>query len=120
MSQTLPTHGLQLQSLITSQGRLEIRLVDVPIPAPAADEVLIRIEATPINPSDQGLLLGAGDLSTLQSTGSGASRVASAAVPERGLRGDQRLQLQPVRGKGLGHENDLLRKDVVPCDGAMG
>jgi len=104
MSQTLPTHGLQLQSLITSQGRLEIRLVDVPIPAPAADEVLIRIEATPINPSDQGLLLGAGDLSTLQSTGSGASRVASAAVPERGLRAMAgRLgQSLPVGNEGAG------------------
>lgn len=104
MTQTLPTHGLQLQSLITAQGRLEIRLADVPVSAPAEDEVLIRIEATPINPSDQGLLLGAADLSTLQSTGSGSGCMASAAVPERGLRAMAgRLgQSLPVGNEGAG------------------
>ncbi|MFZ9407199.1 MAG: zinc-binding dehydrogenase [Burkholderiaceae bacterium] len=104
MNTALPTHGLQLQSLITDQGRLELRLVDVPIPAPADDEVLIRVEATPINPSDQGLLLGAADLATLQSAGSGAAIQASAAVPEKGLRAMAgRLgQSLPVGNEGAG------------------
>lgn len=104
MNTALPTHGLQLQSLITDQGRLELRLVDVLIPAPADDEVLIRVEATPINPSDQGLLLGAADLATLQSAGSGAAIQASAAVPEKGLRAMAgRLgQSLPVGNEGAG------------------
>lgn len=104
MTTTLSTHGLQLQSLITESGRLELRLVDVPIPTPADDEVLIRVEATPINPSDQGLLLGAADLATLQSSGSGAAIQAGAAVPERGLRAMAgRLgQSLPVGNEGAG------------------
>ena len=42
---------------------------EVPVPEPGADEVLVRIEATPINPSDLGLLFGAADMSTLQVAG---------------------------------------------------
>ncbi len=51
--------GLQLRSLITAEGQLELSLHEVPTPEPAADEVVVRIEATPINPSDIGLLFGA-------------------------------------------------------------
>ncbi|MFM7533692.1 MAG: hypothetical protein ACKO5J_14635 [Rubrivivax sp.] len=58
-----------MRSTITSGGELELRLVDQSVMAPATDEVLIRVEATPINPSDQGLLFGAADLSTLSTGG---------------------------------------------------
>ncbi len=53
------TSGLELRSLIKSSGELEISLQQVAIPAPGPDEVVVRIEAAPINPSDLGLLLGA-------------------------------------------------------------
>ena len=53
---------MQLRSLIRSTGELEVTLVDVEVPEPAADEVLVRMEATPINPSDLGLLFGAADI----------------------------------------------------------
>ena len=56
--------GLQLRSLIKKSGELEISLVSVPTPEPAEDEVVVRVEATPINPSDLGLLVGAADMST--------------------------------------------------------
>jgi NADPH2:quinone reductase len=104
MTSTLPARGLQLQSLITAEGRLELRLVDVPVSAPADDEVLIRIEATPINPSDQGLLFGAAELSTLQSEGSGAGIHTHASLSERGLRAMAgRLgQSLPVGNEGAG------------------
>ena len=59
-----PTTGLQLRSLIKASGELELRLADVAVGEPAADEVVVRIEASPINPSDLGLLLGPADLST--------------------------------------------------------
>jgi NADPH:quinone reductase-like Zn-dependent oxidoreductase len=57
--------GLQLRSLIKASGELEISLVDVPTPEPRTDQVVVRIEATPLNPSDIGLLLGAADPATV-------------------------------------------------------
>ena len=53
--------GLELRSLIKSSGELELSLVSIPTPEPGPDEVLVRVEAAPINPSDLGLLVGAAD-----------------------------------------------------------
>jgi NADPH:quinone reductase len=66
---TLPTQAAQLRSLITAEGVLRLSLDDAPVPVPAADEVLIRIEATPINPSDIGNLFGPADFGTLRRAG---------------------------------------------------
>jgi NADPH2:quinone reductase len=55
---SLPSTGLQLRSLVKPEGVLEISLVDEPVPTPGADDVLVRVEAAPINPSDLGLLTG--------------------------------------------------------------
>ena len=55
---------LQLRSLIRRSGELELSLASVAVPEPAPDEVVVRIQASPINPSDLGLLLGAADMST--------------------------------------------------------
>jgi NADPH:quinone reductase-like Zn-dependent oxidoreductase len=74
--------GLQLRSLIKASGELEISLVDVPTPEPRSDEVVVRIEATPINPSDIGLLVGAADLSTTKASGTKDHPVVTARVPE--------------------------------------
>jgi len=63
---SLPSTGLQLRSLVTAAGKLELSLAEVPVTAPAADEVVVRLDAAPLNPSDLGLLLGAADLSTLR------------------------------------------------------
>ena len=65
-------------------GELELSLVSVAIPEPAPDEVLVRIEASPINPSDLGLLFGAADMSTARFSGTGASPVVTASIPETG------------------------------------
>ena len=86
MNSMLPSTGLQLRSTITSGGVLELTLVDEPVIAPAADEVLIRVEATPVNPSDQGLLFGAADLSTLSADGTADHPVVRAKVPQRAMR----------------------------------
>ncbi|KKW93931.1 MDR/zinc-dependent alcohol dehydrogenase-like family protein [Sphingobium chungbukense] len=66
MTNEIPAEGLQLRTLISSDGQLRVRLARVPVEAPGPDEVLIRVEATPINPSDQGGLVGAADHSTLK------------------------------------------------------
>jgi NADPH:quinone reductase-like Zn-dependent oxidoreductase len=78
--------GLQLRSLIKKSGELEISLVNVPTAEPAADEVVVRIEATPINPSDLGLLVGAADMSTARATGTREAPVITAKVPEAAMR----------------------------------
>ena len=80
---TLPTSGLQLRSLVSADGRLELSLAPTPVPALADDEVLVRVEATPINPSDIGLLFGAADISSFKVTGTPANPVATATIPAK-------------------------------------
>jgi NADPH2:quinone reductase len=125
-----PTHGLQLRSLIKPDGTLELALHDVEVPPPKADEVVIRVEAAPINPSDIGLLFGAGDLETVSTSGSGAQAKATARVPERALRamaGRMNMPL-PCGNEGAGTvvaagssaaAQALLGKTVATFGGAM-
>lgn len=56
------THGLQLVSTLADDGRLTAELVETILPMPTGHEVLIRVEAAPINPSDLGLLFGPSDV----------------------------------------------------------
>ncbi|MBV9891661.1 MAG: NADH oxidase [Rhizobacter sp.] len=81
MTTTVPADGLQIRSLVKESGEIELSLVRVATPAPHADEVVVRVEATPINPSDIGLLLGAADLLTVAVRGSGEQTVVSARMP---------------------------------------
>jgi NADPH:quinone reductase len=72
--------SLQLRSLVKASGELELSLVEVPVPEPAHDEVLIRVEAAPLNPSDLGLLFGAADMSTARSAGTATRPVVIARI----------------------------------------
>jgi NADPH2:quinone reductase len=74
--------GLELRSKITSGGKLELSLEEVVVPEPAADEVVVRVEASPINPSDLGMLLGPADASTFTAGGTAQRPNATAAVPQ--------------------------------------
>jgi NADPH:quinone reductase-like Zn-dependent oxidoreductase len=80
MTADLPDHALELRSLVTSQGTLELSLREVPVPTPAANEVLVRIEASPINPSDLGLLIAGADMSTATVAGTPERPVVTASV----------------------------------------
>jgi NADPH:quinone reductase-like Zn-dependent oxidoreductase len=122
--------GLQLRSLIKSSGELEISLSNVPTPEPGPDEVVVRVEATPINPSDLGLLTGAADLSTVKVSGSKESPIVTAKVPEAGMRAMAgRLdQSMPVGNEGAGvvirtgsseAAKALMGKTVSMIGGAM-
>jgi NADPH2:quinone reductase len=73
--------GLQLRSTVKEDNTLELNLVDEPIPQPGRDEVLVRIEATPLNPSDLALLFGPADLSTARVTGTPDRTIVTAAIP---------------------------------------
>src|SRR5215470_9067496 len=78
--------GLQLRSLIKKSGELEVSLLPVVTPEPGPDEVVVRVEATPINPSDLGLLFGAADMTTAKASGSKEHPVIMAKVPEAAMR----------------------------------
>jgi NADPH2:quinone reductase len=80
----MTTTSKQLRTLVTEEGTLELSLVNVEMPDPGADEVLVKIEATPLNPSDLALLLGPADMSTARVSGTPENPV-TADIPE-GLR----------------------------------
>jgi NADPH2:quinone reductase len=86
MSDPLPTSSVQLRSLVTDAGTLELSLVDVPIPPLGADEVLVRVEAAPINPSDLGLLLAGADVASAAVSGTSERPVVTAPLAEGALR----------------------------------
>jgi NADPH:quinone reductase-like Zn-dependent oxidoreductase len=122
--------GLQLRSSIKTGGELEISLVEIPTPEPADDEVVVRVEASPINPSDLGLLTGPADLSTAKASGSKQMPVITAKVPPGAMKAmaarlDQSL---PVGNEGAGvvirtgsadAAKALMGKTVSVIGGAM-
>src|ERR1700716_120430 len=77
--------GLQLRSLIKKSGELEISLASVPVPEPGPDEVVVRVEASPINPQARGLLIGAADMTTAKASGTKEAPVVTAKVPEAAM-----------------------------------
>jgi NADPH:quinone reductase-like Zn-dependent oxidoreductase len=90
--------------LVTSQGTLELSLRDVPVPTPAANEVLVRVEASPINPSDLGLLIAGADVTTATVAGTPERPVVTALLGAGALEGlsarvDKPL---PVGNEGAG------------------
>jgi NADPH:quinone reductase len=104
MTADLPEQALELRSLVTSQGTLELSLHDVPVPSPAANEVLVRVEASPINPSDLGVLIPGADMSTATVAGTPEHPVVTAPLPDGALVGlsariDKSL---PVGNEGAG------------------
>jgi NADPH:quinone reductase len=122
--------SLQLRSLIRANGELEVWLQDVPMPEPAADEVVLRIEATPINPSDLGLLFGAADMSTAKVTGTPTRPVLNAHVPDKLMKAmaGRVDEPMPVGNEGAGvvikagssaAAQALLGKTVAVIGGAM-
>jgi NADPH2:quinone reductase len=122
--------GLQLRSLVRANGQLELSLVDVPVPDPLPDEVLVRIEASPLNPSDQGLLFGAADMTTATYSGTATHPVVTAMIPPERMKAVAgRLdQSMPVGNEGAGvvvaagasdEARALLGKTVAVIGGAM-
>jgi NADPH:quinone reductase-like Zn-dependent oxidoreductase len=122
--------GLKLRSLIKKSGELEISLVEIPTPEPTADDVVVRVEATPINPSDLGLLVGAADMSSAKQSGTREAPVITARVPDAAVRAMAgRLdESMPVGNEGAGvvirtgssdTAKALMGKTVSMIGGAM-
>jgi NADPH:quinone reductase len=86
MAADVPAQSLELRSLVTTDGSLELSLVEVPVPTPQPDEVLVRIEAAPINPSDLGLLLAGADPTQATFGGSPDRPVVTIPLDPRAMR----------------------------------
>ncbi|SBS76271.1 Alcohol dehydrogenase GroES domain protein [uncultured Mycobacterium sp.] len=104
MAGDLPDKALELRSLVTSAGELELSLHEVEVPTPRDNEVLVRVEASPINPSDLGLLVAGADMSKATVTGTQKRPVVTAPLGDGALKAfaarlDQSL---PVGNEGAG------------------
>ena len=96
------TKSKQIKSKISKEGILSIFIDEVEIPEPKDGEVLIKVQATPINPSDLGLLVGPADVSSLEIVEKG--KIVEMKVPEGLMRSvSARLeQSLPVGNEGAG------------------
>jgi NADPH2:quinone reductase len=83
---------------------LELSIATIDMPQPQPHEVLVRIEAAPINPSDLGLLLATADLESLTTSGTADNPVVTATIPPQTLRGlaGRTGQSMPVGNEGAG------------------
>jgi NADPH2:quinone reductase len=130
MTLEIPATSLELRSLITESGTLELSLVEVPLPTLGPDQVLLRVEAAPINPSDLGLLIAGADMDSASIEGTPDRPVVTAPLPEGALR---RLtarvgHLLPVGNEGAGtvvaaggspEAQALVAQTVAVAGGAM-
>lgn len=104
MTTELPDSALELRSLVTSQGTLELSLADVAIASPTDNQVVVRVEAAPINPSDLGVLTAGADMSTAVTGGTAQRPTVTAslgadALAQLSARVDKPL---PVGNEGAG------------------
>ena len=130
MSTDTERTALQLRSLVKRSGELELSLASVPVPEPGPSEVVVRIEAAPINPSDLGLLFSAADMSRAVASGTADRPVVTAPIGESAMKGlAARLEVSMAVGnEGAGVVVDagaseaaqaLMGKAVALLGGAM-
>jgi NADPH2:quinone reductase len=120
--------SLQLRSLVKESGELELTLISAEVPEPGDDEVTIRIDATPINPSDIGLLTGPADMTAARASGGRENPTVTAPIPPGAMRAlaGRVGQSLPVGNEGAGavvkagkNAANLLGKLVAATGGAM-
>lgn len=130
MTETEPATALQLLSLVKDSGEIEISLANVPVAEPKDHEVLVKVLAAPINPSDLGLLVGAGDMANATASTRDGQPVVTAKIPEAGMRAmaGRVGEAMPVGNEGCGivvkagaspEAQALLGKIVALLGGAM-
>src|ERR1700684_3446736 len=76
-----PSTALQLRSLVKPEGTLEVSLETVTVPEPGPNQVVVRVEAAPLNPSDLGLLLAGAHIGTAAVSGPSDRPVLTATIP---------------------------------------
>jgi len=100
----MTTTGLQLRSLVKDDNTLEISLTEVEFPEPGPYEVLVRVDATPINPSDLALLVGPADPATFRAGGTPERPVLTADIPAAAMKmvAGRLNESLPVGNEGAG------------------
>lgn len=75
--------NIELTSTISDDNKLELALREIEIPQPGENQVVIRVEAAPINPSDLGVMFSLADMTTASQSGSADQPVIHADVPAK-------------------------------------
>src|SRR2546428_7019500 len=130
MANTSTRTGLQLRSTVKKEGILELSLASVATPEPKPEEVIVRIDASPINPSDQGLLFGGADMSTAKASGTADNPAVTASISPAVMKAmaGRLEQSLPVGNEGAGvvvqagaspAAQALMGKTVAILGGAM-
>ena len=83
---TLPKTYMQMFSTLSTEGVLKMELIEQQMPAPKPNQVIVRVEASPINPSDLGVMFGMASMGEATSAGAGKDIVLSAPVSAQGMR----------------------------------
>ncbi|MGH9095388.1 MAG: zinc-binding dehydrogenase [Acidimicrobiales bacterium] len=126
----IPDTALQLLSLVRADQTLELSLGTVDVPEPGPSEVVVRVEASPINPSDLGLLFASADMAAAVVGGTAERPVVTAPIPDAAMRAlAGRLDTpMPVGNEGAGTvvatgssaaAQALIGKTVAVVGGAM-
>ncbi|MDX2379826.1 MAG: zinc-binding dehydrogenase [Acidimicrobiia bacterium] len=104
ISDPLPTSNLELRSTLSDDGVVRLGVHEDDIKAPGEGEVIVRVEAAPVNPSDLGMMFGMADLSELSSSELDGRPGVSAQVSPAALAGQQARvgQPMPVGNEGAG------------------
>lgn len=127
---SLPDTYLQMVSTLTEEGVLRMELVEKNMPDPKPGQIIVRVEATPINPSDHGVMFGWSNMDAASSAGSGKDTVLTAPVPEQGMRMMKARigQALPVGNEGAGtvvaagegdYAQSLVGRTVAVMGGGM-
>jgi NADPH:quinone reductase len=130
MPAEIPATTLQLRSLVTADQTVELFLEEAELPEPGPGDVVVRVEAAPINPSDLGLLLAGADVTAAVSSGPADRPVVTMPIPDAAMRAMKaRVGVpMPVGNEGAGTvvaagssaaAQALLGKPVGVAGGAM-
>jgi len=127
MNYDVPAHALQLRTLVSEDGAVELSLDEVEVPNPGPNQLLIRMEAAPINPSDMGLLFGGADPGAFVADSSAGRPTASAPLPPAAIKANRARMGQslPAGNEGAGTVvaagpglEDMVGKTVASAGGA--
>src|SRR5882762_11812883 len=108
-------NSLELRTKITSEARLELWLEQVTVPKPAADEVVVRIDAAPLNPSDIILLLGPIDPINIQAGGTPTHPTASASIPPERMLGLEARAMRTTTSSAAGFGTAISSSQSSNC-----
>jgi NADPH:quinone reductase-like Zn-dependent oxidoreductase len=129
MPTEIPDRALELRTEVTPDATVRLYLAEVDVARPAPGQVLVRVEAAPINPSDIGLLLAGADPTQAQRQGTPERPVLTAPLRPAAFRAmTARVGLSmPAGNEGAGtvvavgpdSDTALIGRTVAIAGGSM-